>query len=119
MREIAKRARREDLPPPLENPHTHGPAVADEWPQWVQQLIFGGFFVGIGAFVMFLGLERWRRATFTLGITMMYLGVMRQYLSDKMVGVFSVRSKTFDLWFCSITGLGLVFLSVSVDALGS
>mgnify|MGYP001941612177 FL=1 len=86
---------------------------------WVQYTIYGALFFGMSSFVVFLGLERWRRATFMLGSTMVLLGVARQYLPDSILGVFSVRSRAFDLWFCSIIGMGIVFLAVSVDALGS
>lgn len=119
-REIAQRARREDLPDPMLNPHSpKTPPPGVSWPMWVQYTIYGALFFGMSAFVVFLGLERWRRATFMLGSTMMLLGVARQYLPDSILGVFSVRSRAFDLWFCSIIGMGIVFLAVSVDALGS
>ncbi len=81
--------------------------------------MFGALFVGLGAAAMFLGLERWRRATFTLGATMIWLGLIRQWLPDSLLGVFSVRSRRFDLFFCGLLGAGMIFLSVSVDALGS
>ena len=120
MREIAERAGSEDLPDPMENPHSpKEPAPGDKWPPRVRWLLFGGLFFGIGAAAVFLGLERWRRATFMLGLTMMYLGVIRQFLPDSLLGVFSVRSKKFDLWFCLLIGGGMVFLASSVDALGS
>lgn len=120
MREIARRARPEDLPDPKVNPHTKDEApMGAAWPLWVQYALYGALFFGIGAFLVFLGLERWRRATFMLGMTMILLGVIRQYLPDKILGVFSVRSKLFDLIFCTVIGAGMVFLSVSVDALGS
>jgi hypothetical protein len=119
-REIAKRARPEDLPDPKLNPHSpETPPPGASWPKWVQYTIYGLLFFGMSAFVVFLGLERWRRATFMLGITMMLLGVARQYLPDSILGIFSVRSRTFDLWFWSLVGAGIVFLAVSVDALGS
>lgn len=119
-REIAQRARREDLPDPMLNPHSpKTPPPGASWPMWVQYTIYGALFFGMSAFVVFLGLERWRRATFMLGSTMMLLGVARQYLPDSILGVFSVRSRVFDLWFCSIIGTGIVILAVSVDALGS
>lgn len=81
--------------------------------------MFGALFVGLGAAAVFLGLERWRRATFTLGATMIWLGLIRQWLPDSLLGVFSVRSRRFDLFFCGLLGAGMIFLSVSVDALGS
>lgn len=120
QREIAKRARREDLPDPKLNPHSpETPPPGASWPLWAQYTVYGLLFFGMSAFVVFLGLERWRRATFMLGMTMLVLGVARQYLPDKILGIFSVRSKAFDLWFCTIVGAGIVFLAVSVDALGS
>lgn len=120
MREIARRADPAQLPDPKRNPHTpDGPAPGEAWSARVQMLLFGTLFFGLGAAAVFLGLERWRRATFTLGMTMIYLGAIRQYLPDSLLGVFSVRSRRFDLWFCLLTGGGMVFLASSVDALGS
>lgn len=120
MREVARRAGESDLPPTMANPHApEGPARGEHWPQWVQQLLYGLLFFGIAAAMVFLGLERWRRATFTLGMTMMYLGVIRQFLPDSLLGVFSVRSRRFDLGFGLVIGGGMVFLASSVDALGS
>ncbi len=119
MREIAKRARRADLPDPKENPHSPPKARGENWNPRLQYLLYMGLFVGFGAFAVFLGLNRWRRATFVLGITMMYLGLLRQYLPDSLLGVMSVRSRNFDTLFCGLTGAAMVFLAVSVDALGS
>ncbi|MFD5867967.1 DUF3017 domain-containing protein [Corynebacterium sp. NPDC060344] len=119
-REIARRADRGDLPDPMVNPHSPDePAPGEKWPDRIRWLLYGLLFFGLGAAVVFLGLERWRRATFMLGVTMMYLGVIRQYLPDSLLGVFSVRSKKFDLWFCLLVGGAMVFLASSVDALGS
>ncbi|MFC3849071.1 DUF3017 domain-containing protein [Corynebacterium hansenii] len=119
-REIAERADRDDLPDPMVNPHSpEEPAPAESWPERTRWLLYGALFFGLGASVVFLGLERWRRATFMLGLTMMYLGVIRQYLPDSLLGVFSVRSRKFDLWFCLVVGGAMVFLASSVDALGS
>ncbi|WP_295625613.1 DUF3017 domain-containing protein [uncultured Corynebacterium sp.] len=119
-REIARRADPSALPDPKANPHSpDGPAPGEKWSKRTQLILFGLLFFGLGAAMVFLGLERWRRATFTLGMTMIYLGVLRQYLPDSLLGVFSVRSRRFDLWFCLLTGGGMVFLASSVDALGS
>lgn len=120
MREIAKRARREDLPDPMANPHSKGDSPrGKEWPQWVQNLLYGALFFGLAAAAVFLGLDRWRRATLVLGLTLIYLGALRQVLPDSILGVFSVRSRRFDLWFCGFIGVLMVFLAASVDALGS
>ncbi|MFD8879774.1 DUF3017 domain-containing protein [Corynebacterium xerosis] len=119
-REIAERVDRGDLPDPMANPHSpKEPAPGEKWSERTRFLLYGLLFFGLGAAMVFLGLERWRRATFMLGATMMYLGVLRQFLPDSLLGVFSVRSRKFDLWFCLLVGGGMVFLASSVDALGS
>lgn len=119
-REIARRADPGKLPDPKVNPHTPDePAPGEQWSERTRWVLFGLLFFGLGASLVFLGLERWRRATFMLGLTMMYLGVLRLYLPDSLLGVFSVRSRKFDLWFCLLIGGGMVFLASSVDALGS
>lgn len=121
MREISQRADASAIPDPKINPHTPKGLVTrgEKWDPRLQYGLYGLLFVGFGAFVVFLGLERWRRATLILGITMIYLGVLRQLLPDRLLGVMSVRSSRFDLFFCSLIGGGMVFLSASVDALGS
>ena len=120
MREIAQRARREDLPDPMENPHSKGDDPRGQnWPQWVQNLLYGVLFFGLAAAAVFLGLNRWRRATLAFGLTLIYLGGIRQVLPDTILGVFSVRSRRFDLAFCGTIGAIMVFLAASVDALGS
>lgn len=120
MREIAKRARREDLPDPLENPHSTGVSQRGEnWPRWIQNLLIGGLFFGLAAAGMFLFLDRWRRATLVFGLTLIYLAGIRQVLPDRIIGILSVRSKRFDLVFCGTIGAAMVFLAASVDALGS
>lgn len=120
MREIAQRADRNAIPDPKTNPHTPaGPARGENWDPRLQYTLYCLLFVGFGAFVVFLGLERWRRATLVLGITLIYLGILRQFLPDRLLGVMSVRSARFDLFFCGLLGGGMVFLSASVDALGS
>jgi len=44
-REIAQRARREDLPDPMLNPHSpKTPPPGASWPMWVQYTIYGALF---------------------------------------------------------------------------
>lgn len=119
MREIARRADPGELPDPLANPHSPPRARGAHWDRRIQLALIGLLCAGFGAFGVFLGLERWRRATFTLGLTMMYLALLRQYLPDSLIGLFSVRSRTFDLVFGLFLGGSMVFLAASVDALGS
>lgn len=77
------------------------------------------FGVLVAISVVFSLTEHWRRATFALGISMMWLAVLRAYCDSQVLGVLAVRSRRFDAIFSATLGTIMVFLSVSVDALGS
>ena len=64
-------------------------------------------------------MEHWRRATFILGAAMVWLAVVRRTCDSHRVGVFAVRSRRFDSIFSAVIGAALLWLSASVDALGS
>ncbi|MDO5454995.1 MAG: DUF3017 domain-containing protein [Corynebacterium sp.] len=103
---------------PLDNPHDLDlpPSPLPRWAQWA----------GVAAFLALVALsagwaltEHWRRATFALGVSLLWLAVVRQTCDSWVVGVFSVRSRRFDVIFCLVTGGAMAWLSASVDALGS
>ena len=54
-----------------------------------------------------------------LGAAMIWLAVVRRTCDSDRVGVFAVRSCRFDMAFSTALGAALVWLSASVDALGS
>ena len=56
---------------------------------------------------------------YSLLLALIYLAFISLGLPDSLLGVFSVRSRKFDLWFCLLVGGGMVFLASSVDSLGS
>lgn len=88
-------------------------------PRFVQLLGMAAF---LSAFVVASGFaftEHWRRATFTLGAAMIWLAILRVSCDSKILGIFAVRSRRFDVIFSLMLGGGLVFLSSSIDALGS
>lgn len=104
--------------PKLDNPHDRflNPSVL---PKWVQK-------AGVVLFVVLIALsgvysltEHWRRATFSLGVAMVWLAVLRFSCDSRILGVLAVRSRLFDVLFSLTTGVLLLFLSYSVDALGS
>lgn len=102
----------------VSNPHdVHlKPSPLPAWLQWTFVALFGIAVVASG--VMSL-MEHWRRATFLLGAAMVWLSVVRLTCDSHRVGVFAVRSRRFDCWFSALVGAALLWLSASVDALGS
>lgn len=50
---------------------------------------------------------------------MLWLTICRLVCDSRVMGVLAVRSRRFDMAFSLITGAALVWLAVSVDALGS
>lgn len=105
-------------PEALENPHdvTLKPS---RLPRVVQIIGVAVFLIALLASAGFAVTEHWRRATFTLGAAMLGLALLRLSVDSKILGIFSVRSRRFDTLFSLLLGGGLVFLSASVDALGS
>ncbi|ANH23224.1 Uncharacterized protein CpE55_0472 [Corynebacterium pseudotuberculosis] len=63
--------------------------------------------------------EHWRRATFVLGTALLWLAVLRLTCDSKVLGVLSIRSRAFDVMYASAVGGAMVFLSYSIDSLGS
>ncbi|MCS4489539.1 DUF3017 domain-containing protein [Corynebacterium sp. ES2794-CONJ1] len=82
--------------------------------------------IGIALFVVLVFLsgflsytEHWRRATFALGAAMMWLSLLRLVCDSRVMGILSVRSRGKDAVFTGCLGFAMLFLSASVDALGS
>ncbi|QGU06523.1 hypothetical protein COCCU_02845 [Corynebacterium occultum] len=102
----------------LGNPHDADlkPSVL---PRFMQLLGVGVFLLSFVVASVFALTEHWRRATFTLGAAMMWLAVLRVSCDSKILGILSVRSRRFDALFNLLLGGGLVFLSSSIDSLGS
>ena len=103
---------------PLDNPHDSG-ASPSRLPLWAQQTGLVVFLFGIGVASGFAFTEHWRRATFILGTTLLWLVALRLTCDSRVVGVLAVRSRRFDALFLTVLGGLMVFLSASVDALGS
>lgn len=103
---------------PLDNPHDLGlpPSRLPRWAQWTGMALF---LLGIGVAGGYAATEHWRRATFVLGVSLIWLAVVRMTCDSRVVGVFAVRSRRFDAVFCVIVGGLMAFLAASVDALGS
>lgn len=102
----------------LDNPHDIGNAPSRLLPR-VQQAMAWVFVAGFIASGLFAATEHWRRATFTLGASLLWLTVMRLTCDSKMIGLVAVRSKRFDALFTTALGGLMMWLAWSVDALGS
>ncbi|MBZ8176806.1 DUF3017 domain-containing protein [Corynebacterium poyangense] len=102
----------------LDNPHDRK-LPPSRVPRAIQYLGIALFLLGIALASVFALSDHWRRATFTLGASMLWLAVLRLGCDSRNLGVLSVRSRKFDTAFCCCFGGAMVFLSASVDALGS
>lgn len=102
----------------LANPHDRGLAPS-RVPATVQKIGVGLFVIGVIAASLFSFTGHWRRATFTLGVAMIYLALLRLTCDSRIMGLLAVRSRRFDAVYCAILGGVMTFLATSVDSLGS
>ena len=101
----------------LDNPHDVG-LKPSKLPLTAQYGCLGLFLLAIVVSGGFAVMEHWRRATFTLGAGLVWLSVVRLTCDSKVLSVL-VRSRKFDAIFTSVVGAFILFLSASVDSLGS
>lgn len=104
--------------PSLANPHDAA-LPPSPFSEKLQRLGLAVFFLGILATVVFLATEHWRRGTFAFGVAMVWLAVLRQVADSHIMGALAVRSRRFDSLFTGALGALMIYLSASVDALGS
>lgn len=102
----------------LDNPHDLGNPPS-RLPLWLQRGMVIAFVVIVIASGLFALTAHWRRATFALGVGMMWLAVLRLTCDSQVIGLFAVRSRRFDVTFCTLLGATMAYLAASVDALGS
>lgn len=102
----------------LANPHdVNVPPSA--LPAAVQKILVALFAVLLLAVVFFIGMDRWRRGTFSLGLAMVWLAVIRWLVDPHIMGVLAVRSRRFDSLFCGTVGALIIWFAASIDPLGS
>lgn len=102
----------------LANPHDVGLAPS-KLSHKVQKAGVILFIVAVVVASIFALTEHWRRATFTLGLSLLYLSALRLSCDSKTMGVLAVRSRKFDAIYTAVVGGIMIFLASSVDALGS
>ncbi len=74
--------------------------------------------VVLAALVLVLA-DRWRRGAFIFGCAALLAAVLRLCLPESRVGTLSVRSRAFDVLALGCVGGAIVFLSLSIDPLGT
>ncbi|MEL4151910.1 DUF3017 domain-containing protein [Corynebacterium bovis] len=100
------------------NPHDRD-VPPSPLPRAVQWLLVAGVVVVFLAALVFILLDRWRRGTVAVGTGMVGLAVLRWLVDPQVLGVWAVRSRRFDSAFCLVAGGIILWLALSVDALGS
>ncbi|MBC3185957.1 DUF3017 domain-containing protein [Corynebacterium sp. zg-331] len=104
--------------PYLDNPHD-ATLAPSRLPRGVQCAMLGAFLLGLALSALFAFTEHWRRATVTLGAALLWLALVRLLCDSRLVGIFAVRSRRFDVLFDTLLGGGMAFFALSVDSLGS
>ncbi|AZA10805.1 hypothetical protein CGERO_02405 [Corynebacterium gerontici] len=104
--------------PSLRNPHDVNlpPSKVPVLLQWVGIALFIALTVASGVFSYG---NHWRRATFTLGVALAWLSVLRLVCDSSVMGVFAVRSRKFDVTFTAALSALMLYLSATVESLGS
>ncbi|WP_053546075.1 DUF3017 domain-containing protein [Corynebacterium deserti] len=113
--EAADKAREQLL---LANPHDAHLAPS-KLSKKLQKVGVVFFVVGVVVASIFALTEHWRRASFTLGASLLYLSVLRLTCDSRILGVLAVRSRRFDAIYTACLGGLMAFLAASVDSLGS
>jgi hypothetical protein len=72
----------------------------------------------VAALVLVLA-DRWRRGSFVLGIATVLAAGFRLCLPESRVGLLAVRSRGFDVSALALVGGAIIFLSASIDPLGT
>lgn len=75
--------------------------------------------LGVVAALVLMASDRWRRGAFVLGAVAILGAVLRAALPSTKVGLLVVRSRAFDTVFYALSAVLIIWLSLSVDALGT
>ncbi|GAB3592691.1 hypothetical protein CFAEC_02785 [Corynebacterium faecale] len=102
----------------LANPHDRE-LSRSRLPVVVQRIGVWLFLLGVLVASLFAFTDHWRRATFTLGASMIFLAILRLSCDSHIMGLLAVRSRRFDAFYCTVMGALMSFLALSVDSLGS
>lgn len=102
----------------LKNPHDRDLARS-KLSRTLQFIGIALFVLGLVVSAVFLLTDHWRRSTFTLGVALLFLTILRLVCDSSVLGPLAVRSRRFDAIFTGVLGGLMVFLAASVDALGS
>lgn len=74
--------------------------------------------VVVAALVLVLA-DRWRRGAFVFGAATLLAAAFRLCMPEERVGTLKVRGRAFDTLALAVVGGAIVFLSLSIDPLGT
>lgn len=97
----------------LANPHDAGCAPS-RIPAWLQRTFIAGFLAIATAALILMWMAYWRRSAAIMGGDMVLLGLMRMLFDSEEMGIFSVRSRKFDVIFCITVGAIIIFLALTM-----
>ncbi|MBV7282827.1 DUF3017 domain-containing protein [Corynebacterium sp. TAE3-ERU30] len=100
------------------NPHDRA-LPPSPLPLRLQRALMGVFVLGLIVAAVFLFSDHWRRATFVFGASLVLLSGIRYVCDSHVLGVLAVRSRRFDVAFTAVVGGLMMYISASIDALGS
>lgn len=83
--------------------------------EWPLAIIIAGIVISL----LLMVFDRWRRGAFALGVVALLAAVLRAALPHTNAGLLIVRSKAFDVAFLAVVGVLVIWLSLSVDSLGT
>ncbi|GGG13689.1 hypothetical protein GCM10007304_29660 [Rhodococcoides trifolii] len=63
--------------------------------------------------------DRWRRGSLLFGVAIVFAALLRLCLPSDRVGILAVRSRAFDTVSLAAVGGAIVWLSISIDPLGT
>lgn len=74
---------------------------------------------GIVASLLLMIFDRWRRGAFAIGVVALLAALLRVLLPEHRIGLLAVRARWFDIASFTVAGVLIIWLSLSVDALGT
>jgi hypothetical protein len=80
----------------------------------VRQLPLLAVLVVVGAGLLLVTFEHWRRGLIVMGVALMGAALLRLFLPERRVGFLAVRSRPVDVVLMAVAGLALIAVSAAI-----